>query len=198
MPSLWILALLLLAGSFLLSGVLPAYLRAKSRIHRVDRFAAKYGAWVENDMPSGGERDWLIARGPEMQADAKAVGQGVIYVAPPPMIGGRYRPHYMFSDLAGAQSFGAGVAERLDALTMTQHQLRVQAGHRRRDLSYPWRWVQRAFERIVRLPQYLLRTAGFSDDVSGSTAAKGVGVLWSLVVGAATVGAFVLSLLEHV
>ena len=134
-----------------------------------------------------------------MQADAAKVGQGVIHVAPPIGVGGGpFRPQFIFSDLAGATTFGVDSQERLDALTMSKHQLRVQAKHRRGDLVKPWRWVQLAFERLVRFPRYLLKTAGFSDSVSGSVAARGVGLLWSVLVGAATIGAFALSLMDRV
>lgn len=193
-----LIAVLVIGGSFALSGVAPAYLRSKSRVFRVDRFAKRYRQWAEEGSPDGDAREWLIARGSEMQADAAAVGQGVVYVAPPIAIGGGpYRPQHIFSDLAGVTTFGVESGERLDALTRTQHQVRIQRKHRRRDLFFPWRWIQLAFERLVGCPRYLLKVAGFSDAVAGSSAARGVGVLWSILVGAATIGAFVLSLLDH-
>jgi hypothetical protein len=102
----WLIAALALGGSFVLSGVVPAYLRSKSRVVRVDRFAKWYRDWVEDDFPAGEARDWLIARGLEMQANAAAVGQGVVYVAPPMAIGGGpYRPQHIFSDLAWGDDF---------------------------------------------------------------------------------------------
>ncbi len=193
----WLIAALVLGGSFALSGVVPAYLRSKSRVFRVDRFAKRYRGWVEDDFPDGEAREWLIARGSEMQADAAAVGQGVVYVAPPIAVGGGpYRPQHIFSDLAGVTTFGVASRERLDALTRTQHQVRVQRKLRRRDLFLPWRWIQLAFERLVGFPRYLLKAAGFSEAVAGSSAARGVGVIWSVLVGAATIGAFALSLLD--
>jgi hypothetical protein len=194
----WLIAALVFGGSFVLSGVLPAYFRAKGRSFRARRFATRYRAWVEADNPSRDDRDWLIARGAEMQADAAKVGQGVVHIAPPPAAGGGpFRPQYIFSDLAGMTTFGVETSERLDALTQTQYQLGVQARYRFRDLLLPWRWIQLAFERLISFPRYLLKVAGFSDAVSGSTAARGVGVVWSLIVGLATIGAFVLSLLDY-
>jgi hypothetical protein len=121
-----------------------------------------------------------------------------VHIAPPPAAGGGpFRPQYIFSDLAGMTTFGVESLERVDVLTQTEYQLGVQARHRFRDLFMPWRWIQLAFERLIRLPRYLLKTAGFPDSVSGSAAARGVGVVWSLIVGLATIGALVLSLLDY-
>jgi hypothetical protein len=199
MPNPWLLGAAVLLGAFLLSGVTPRYSRARARVRRVERWAERYRGWVDGGQSAGDDRDWLIGRGPEMQADAKVVGLGVVYVAPPAAVGGGpFQPHFMFSDLAGVTTFGAGTAERLIELTKVEHQVRVLAGIRRRDLVAPWRWVQLAFERLVRFPQYLLRTAGFSDSVAGSAAARGAGLAWSGIVGLATVGAFVLGVADRV
>lgn len=42
----------------------------------------------------------------------------------------------------------------------------------------------------------MLRRAGFGDKVTDSTGARIVSVVWSLVIGAATIGAFVVGLLS--
>lgn len=195
----WLVAALVLGGSFVLSGVVPAYLRARGRVFRTRRFTKRFRAWVEEGREDSGDREWLIARGAEMQADAAKVGQGVVHIAPPLAAGGGpFRPQYIFSDLTGMTTFGVGDAERLDALTRTEYQVGLQARHRFRDLFLPWRWIQLAFERLIRFPRYVLKAAGFSDAVSSSPAARGIGVIWSLLVGLATIGAFAMSLIDHI
>jgi hypothetical protein len=65
----------------------------------------------------------------------------------------------------------------------------------RRDLLNPWRWVALAFERVVRFPRYVLAQAGFGPSVTESRTVRVVTVAWALVVGASTIGAFVVALL---
>lgn len=133
-----------------------------------------------------------------MQRDAMAMGHGVMYIAPPPMLGGgAYQPHQFFADLFDEQTNSVGNARvRLDDLATIVHETRGQAEQRRRDLLNPWAWLRLAFERVVRFPRYVLRHAGFSKKVTDSTGARIVAVAWSLLVGAATIGGFVLAALK--
>jgi hypothetical protein len=184
-----------MAASFLVSGVLPSFRQERRRSKRVREFRAKYYAWVEGEEDN---REWLLARQAEMQRDAHRVGLGTTYVAPPPAIGGgSYRPHQMFMDLLGQQSYSDNVTVqvRLDTLATVEHELGAQVDKARRDLLNPARWIRLAFERIARLPRYLLKTAGFSDNVTNSGFARAATVLWSFLVGAATIASFVLLLM---
>jgi hypothetical protein len=52
-----------------------------------------------------------------------------------------------------------------------------------------------SFDRLVAFPRYVLRRAGFTK-AADSTAARLVTVAWSLLVGAASIGGFVLALLK--
>ena len=75
------------------------------------------------------------------------------------------------------------------------HETGEQEAQRKRDLYNPWAWARLAFERLVGFPRYVLRHAGFSPGVTDSTAVRLVSVLWSLLVGAAGIGGFVLALM---
>jgi hypothetical protein len=193
-PVVYVVAVL--AALFALSGVLPAYLRARARAARVRAFRENYDAFVEGDSL---RRNWLTARRLEMQRDAEAVGQGVTYVAPPPAIGGgQYAPHQMFADLYNQQSYTDNVTGRfrLDALTTVEHTASNVARKRRAEVFNPGAWARRAFERLVRFPRYLLHQVGFAREVSDSRGTRIVTVVWSLCVGGATIGAFVLGLIQ--
>jgi len=135
-----------------------------------------------------------------MQRDANRVGLGTTYVAPPPAIGGgSYRPHQMFMDLLGQQSYSDNVTVqvRLDTLATVEHELDAQVNQTCRHLLNPAKWIQLAFERIAGLPRYLLKTAGFSDNVTNSGFARIVTVVWGFLVGAATIASFVLLLVTE-
>lgn len=66
----------------------------------------------------------------------------------------------------------------------------------RRDLRNPWSWTRLAFERVIGFPRYVLRNAGFSQEVTGSTRVRIVTVVWSFLVGASGIGAFVLGIVQ--
>jgi hypothetical protein len=204
----------LLVASFVISGVVPRYLSVRRRLPRVEEFERQYRAYsgardqdYENtsyhygppahDEKSSELRSWLVARRNEMQRDAQEVGKGIVYVAPPPMIGGPFRPHSYFSDLFDEQSFtDHGPQYRLDELATIIHDTRNQARRWKRDVFNPWAWVRLAFERIVRFPYYVLRRSGFSDKAVASTGARIVTAVWSVLVGAATIAGFVVTLLH--
>ena len=193
--SLAIYCAAVLIAVFFVSGVAPRYRRTVERLRRVELFAQNYIALLEGDR---NKRGWLAARADEMQADAQSVGRGVTYVAPPPMLGGgAYTPHQMFSDLFNRQSYTDNVTDalRLEVIAGVQHQLQRRVEQRRRELRNPLAWLRIAFERLVRFPRYLLRQAGFSKRVTDSSLTRAVTVAWSLIVGAATIGAFVVGLL---
>jgi hypothetical protein len=181
----------------------------------VREFASRYAAYTQSrerdyqgsispagdEPPQGQEslvlRRWLAARRNEMQRDAQAVNKGVRYVAPPPAIGGGYRPHYYFLDLFDEQSFtGYGSDFRQDELSTIIHEVERLRLRSRHDLYNPWAWVRHAFERVVGFPRYVLRRAGFSKAVTGSTGAKVATVVWSGLVGGATIGGFIVGLLQ--
>jgi hypothetical protein len=207
-----------LVVTFVLSGVLPRYIEWRDRVRRVQEFKRQYRRWVdavekfdgvsgyggpppdllaalaESNKLADEIRPWLTARRNEMQRDAKAVGKGVMYVAPPPMIGGSYKPHAYFLDLFDAQTDSIGSrAYRLDDLVTIVHESEWQRDLRRRDLYNPAAWGRLAFERVVRFPAYVLKLVGFSEKTAGSSAVKVVSAVWSLLVGAATIAGFVVT-----
>jgi hypothetical protein len=193
----WLAIILLVVGfalvCFLLAGVLPHFLGAKRRRARVEAFLRNFSAYLGGNQ---GLRGWLSAHSVEMQDDAESVGLGVTYVAPPPMFGGgRYLPHPMFGDLFNRQTYADVVspAYKREVLLAALHEVRSREAERRRDLLNPMAWVRLAFERLVGFPRYLLRTAGFSERVVDSSAARIITVLWGLLVGAATIGSFVVA-----
>lgn len=216
MIALYVLAVLVVA--FLASGVLPRYIATKARRIRVETFDKAYNEWAdlhERDYvmsssyyvdPVRDEREnepvderrmaelraFLVARRTTMQRDAQAVGKGVMYIAPPPMIGGNYQPHSYFADLFDEQTNSVGsTSVRRDDLATIVHETRRQERRRRADLRNPWAWLRLTFERIVGLPAYVLRVAGFGASVTGSAPVKVSGVIVAL----ATVGAFVVGVL---
>lgn len=208
-----------LVVTFALSGVRPRHTEWRDRVRRVQEFERRYRRWVgaveklDGEYGHGGPppevfealdeaskiasevRPWLTARRDEMQRDAAAVGRGVIYVAPPPMIGGSYKPHAYFLDLFDRQTDSIGSRSyRLDDLVTIIHEAEAQRDARRRDLYNPGAWVRRAFERLVGFPAYVLKLVGFSDETAGSSAVKAISALWSLGVGGVTIAGFVLTL----
>lgn len=213
--ALYILAVLALV--FMVSGVIPRHREIKRRRRRVEEFERRYRAYCEardedyadrtggysygGPTPEGSAaseiRAWLVPRRDEMQRDARAVGSGIIHIAPPPMIGGGYQPHAFFSDLFDDQTNSVGsTSYRCDALATIAHETRSQEMVAKRALRDPWTWTRLAFERVVGFPRYVLRRAGFSTKVADSAGARIVSVVWSLLVGAATIGAFVLGLIQ--
>lgn len=212
MLALYILAVLL--ALFVVSGVLPRYHAWRDRGVRVEEFESQDRAYLaaqERDAvgvisdfgqpPEGEEaahlRSWLSARRAEMQRDARSVGKGVNFVAPPPVAGGgRYVPHPYYSDLFDEQSFAElGSSFRLDDLATIRHEVELQHRLRRGDLYNPWAWTRLSFERVIAFPRYVLRRAGFAK-TADSTAARLVTVVWSFLVGAAGIGGFVVTLLR--
>lgn len=200
--ALWLKILVLVLGvlalAFLISGVVPRYVLTRRRLARTEEFLDNYNAYLGGDQA---KTNWLAARSLQMQHDAEAVGLGIAYIAPPPMIGGGpYQAHGMFADIFGHQSYADAVAPAFKVQTLLQviQQLDDRWRARRNDLLNPLRWLQLAFERIVRFPRYLLKTAGFSSRVTESGFARVVTVIWSLVVGIATIGAFVLAIIQFV
>ena len=201
------------AALFVISGVLPTYLTWSQRGPRVEAFDRHYRAYLDarqrdaetsinpyGPSPLGEKstelRAWLSARRNEMQRDAESVGTGVVYVAPPPAVGGGgYVRHDYFSDLFGQQSFtDYPPTLRLDNLATIRHEVALRCRQSKSDLFKPWRWAQLSFERVVRVPRYILRLAGFTK-AAESTAARAVTVVWSILVGASTIGAFVVALI---
>lgn len=184
-----------LAASFVISGVLGRYLAVKRRRPRVQAFLENYIAYAEGDNT---RLQWLLDRSVEMQQDAEAVGLGVTYVAPPPMIGGGpFQPHQMFGDLLNRQAYTDNVTQgfRLETLSKVVYELARREKAYKRDLFNPLAWLRRSFERIVGFPRYLLRIAGFSTRVTDSTGARILTVLWAIIVGAATIGSFVVGVI---
>lgn len=200
---------------FVISGVVPRYRTTVARRRRAEAFEAKYSAYVEerereyqsahgcygSELPHGQRaaelRAWLVASRNDMQRDAQAVGKGITYVAPPPMIGGPFRPHSYFADLFDEQSFtGHGTQFRQDELATTCHELRRQEALRKRAIFNPWAWTRLAFERIVRCPRYVLTLAGFDTKVTDSTGVRVVTALWSFVVGAATIASLIVAVAQ--
>jgi hypothetical protein len=198
MPT-WLSILLLVLGivalAFIASGVLPRYRKARGRLRRVNEFLTNYGAFSQGDQAKG---PWLAARSAQMQRDAESVGQGVGYVAPPPMFGGGYLPHPMFADLFNRQSFTDDVTPevRVQVLLTTLHDLQTREDQRRSELLNPLQWVRLAFERIVGFPRYLLRVAGFSEKVTESRRARIFTLIWAAAVGLAGIGSFVVAIIR--
>lgn len=113
------------------------------------------------------------------------------------MLGGAYQPHAFFSDLFDNQTNSVGSQGfRCEELAKIAHETRTQQERAKRALFNPWTWTRLAFERLVGFPRYVLRRAGFSDKVMDSTGARIVSVIWSLLIGAATIGAFAVGLLS--
>jgi hypothetical protein len=201
-------------ATFALSGVVPCYRAIRARRERIEAFEANYRRWsdlhgeminaeewigaaVPDDISEASDRamqeaaplrGWLVARRDEMQGDAQAAGRGTVYTAPPPMIGGGYQPHYYFSDLFDAQTYAEHSSSfRVDELTTILHTTLQQERHARRALWSPWRWVQLSFERLLRFPAYVLRAAGFSESAANAPSTRAIGILWSFLVGVATI-----------
>lgn len=205
-----------LVAVFFASGVLTRWLEWRARLCRVREFERRYRDWVEDagDVPDEWDligtvvtseqtvaigtteksRAWLVARRNEMQRDARSVGKGVMYVAPPPMIGGSFKPHPYFLDLFDEQTDSIGSTRvRLDDLVTIIHEVEAQVGYRRHDLFNPAAWLRLTFTRLVRFPAWVLRTAGFSEQTASNAAVKAMGAAWSLLVGAAGIAGFVWS-----
>ena len=183
---------------FVVSGVLLRWRSEKARYRRVRDFAHDYRAWLEADGAEEARlRMSLAARRDQMQRDAQSVGKGIMYVAPPPMMGGgSYQAHPYFSDLFGTQSYAEyGPTFRLDELATILYEVdRAKAGWRRGVLN-PWAWVRLSFERLIGFPKYVLRQAGFSNTVTNSTGVRILTVVWSILVGSSTIGAFIVGLI---
>lgn len=83
----------------------------------------------------------------------------------------------------------------MDELATIRHEVNASKAFRRGDLLNPWHWARLSFERVVRFPRYVLTLAGFrkAADARGT---RIVTVVWSIVVGASTIGAFVIGLLQ--
>lgn len=199
---------------FLFSGVLPRYRECVGRLPRVIEFERRYREYADADRNAHADRDivytavtpeqeaagrraeelrpWLVARRNEMQRDAQSVGKGVMYVAPPPMIGGSYKPHSYFLDLFDEQTDSIGSSRvRLDDLVTIIHEVEWQRDLRRRDLYNPAAWTRLTFLRLVRSPAHALRAAGFSKDAAATTVVKVFGAIWSGLVGAAGIAGLV-------
>jgi hypothetical protein len=202
-----------LAVLFAVSGVLPRYRRWIKRADRVAEFEEQFVAYAElreRDLQAApgyqrsSESDetlrlraWLAARRNEMQRDAESVGKGAIYVAPPPMIGGGpYVRHVIFADLFDEQSYTDHPDSfRVDELATIRHEVDVSKAFRTGDLLNPWHWARLSFERVVKFPRYVLTLAGFHKAADGR-ATRIVTVVWSIVVGGSTIGAFVVGLIQ--
>ncbi len=203
----------LLGVLFVLSGVVPRYREWDERLTRVREFESKYrtlttAAGIRSGVQPAGSgasrhaldewevagdtlttvRPWLVARRNRMQADAESVGKGVWHVAPPPAIGGAFVPHQIFLDLFDEQSQSIGSEQvRLDDLATITHEVEWLRSHRKRDLFNPWAWLRWSFVNVLRFPAWVLRVAGFSESVTGSTGVRAVSVVWSLLVGGVTI-----------
>jgi hypothetical protein len=215
---LYVLAVLV--AVFTVSGVVPRYRVWAARLGRVEEFDRQYRAWVEADsslpdyetirsvtLPddfagaadtaaslASELRPWLVARRNEMQRDAESVGKGVMHIAPPPLIGGGYVRHAFFLDLFDDQTNSIGSTRvRVDDLATIIHEVRRIRDLRRRSMFNPWAWVRLSFERVIAFPRYVLSHAGFSK-AADSTTARALTVVWSLVVGVSTIGAFVIGI----
>jgi hypothetical protein len=189
---LFVVAVFVLA--FVLSGVLSRYRLAHKRRERAQAFLTNYLAYNRGE---AGLEAWLIARSSEMQRDAQSVGLGVTYIAPPPMLGGGYQPHPMFADLFNHQAYSESVtpAYRAQVLVTAIHDLANRENESWRDLLNPLTWLRLMFERVIGFPRYLLHVAGFSERVTESSSTRVVTVVWSLVVGAAGIGSFVVAVI---
>jgi hypothetical protein len=101
----------------------------------------------------------------------------------------------MFTDLLSEQTFAdemVGPQERLDTLTTVEYEVDARRHTAVIRIFNPGSWVRLAFERIARLPRYLLQTAGFSAKVTESGFARVVTAVWSFLVGGATIATFAL------
>jgi hypothetical protein len=209
-------ALAALVVVFVVSGVLPRYFESRARRQRVQKFGREYAAYgdlrdadyerkgVQYDDPpfsseSKAARSWLIARRDEMQRDAAALGKGVIHLAPPAAEGGGpWRSHEYFADLFGEQTYAYILPAnyRADALTTLVYEAEAVEGGRRWALWNPWQWLRLSFERVVAFPRYVLTIAGFSPNVTDSSTVRVVTAIWSLLVGVAGIGSFVVTALH--
>jgi hypothetical protein len=214
-----------LTVAFVLSGVVSRYRTIRARRLRVEKFRDNYSEWVGHaeqiidgedfigaviprDASAASElaaqeaeklRPWLVARRDEMQRDAQVLGHGVVTIQPPPMVGGPIRHHGVYADLFDEQSYAAdvvGASFRKDDLATIIHEAHRCEDRTRRDLYNPLQWVRLAFERIVGFPRYALRVAGFGENVTESTGVRVASAIWSIAVGVATIGAFVVSLIN--
>jgi hypothetical protein len=216
--------LAVLVGTFVISGVVPRSREVVARRKRVEEFERQYAKWAgadsvfpddDNDLigtvvpaewgtamdearPVVDKlRPWLVARRDEMQRDARAAGRGVMYVAPPPMIGGGYVAHYYFTDLFDTQTNSVGSSSfRIDELASIVHETKAQEEQRRRDTVNPWAWLRLSFERTIGFPRYVLRHVGFSEQAADSTGARLVAAVWSFAVGGAGIAGFVISVIK--
>jgi phosphatidylethanolamine-binding protein (PEBP) family uncharacterized protein len=97
-------------------------------------------------VPEGKEttkhRVWLTERRNEMQRDAQSVGKGIVYVGPPPAMGGQYQPHSYFADLFGDQTYTDEYPPnfRLSELATVIHELQSRERQRLRDTFNPRSW----------------------------------------------------------
>lgn len=184
-----------LALLFVVSGVLPGWLQARARRERVQEFERHY---LSHEAGDSSERAWLIARRLEMQRDAESLGRGATMIAPPPAVGGYVQAHCYFAELFDETPYALmvqGDAFLANELASTNHELTTRERDAKWRLANPWAWLRLSFERVAGLPRYVLRQAGFKA-AADSTGARIVTVLWSALVGIATIGAFVLALLD--
>lgn len=183
-----------LALLFVVSAVLPRWLDARARRRRVTEFERRYLAHEAGDES---ERPWLIARRTEMQRDAQKLGRGLITIAPPPAVGGHVTQHAYFGELFDETPYALMVMRDdflQNELATIGHELEGQTRRAKRNMLNPWAWLRLSFEQVVGLPRYIIKQAGFSE-AADSKAARIVTVLWSVLVGVAGIGSFVLALL---
>jgi len=184
-----------LALLFVASGVLPAWFDARARRGRVQEFERHY---LAHEVGEGSEKPWLITRRLEMQRDVESLGRGTSMVAPPPAVGGYVQTHRYFAELFDETPF-ALMSQPDDflanELASVGHELTTREREAKRRLFNPWAWLRLSFERVAALPRYVLRQAGFLE-AADSTGARVLTVLWSALVGTATISGFVLALLD--
>jgi hypothetical protein len=214
-----------LTVAFFLSGVVSRHRTNRARRLRVEKFCDNYSQWAKHAeqvidgeefigsilpddgwaaselaaQEAGKLRPWLIARRDEMQRDAQVLGHGVVTIQPPPLVGGPIRNHGFYADLFDEQSYAAdvvGTSFRLDDLATIIYEAHRSEARTFRDIYNPLQWLRLAFERIVGLPRYALRVAGFGENVTESTGVRVASASWSIVVGVATIGAFVVSIVN--
>jgi hypothetical protein len=111
--------------------------------------------------------------------------------------GGRYVAHQMFGDLFNRQSFTDNVTfdYKLEVLQTAEHELGDRKRRAKHDLFNPWSWIRFSFERLVGFPRYVLAQAGFGSRVTDSGIVRVLTVVWSLLIGAAGIGSFIVGLL---
>lgn len=180
---------------FVVSAVLPRWLDARARYERVTEFERRYLAHEAGDES---QRPWLIARRAEMQRDAQKLGRGHMVIAPPPAVGGHVTQHAYFGELFDETPYALMVQGDdflKNELATIAHELEGQTRRAKRNMLNPWAWLRLSFEQVVGLPRYIIKRAGFSAAAADSKAARIVTVLWSVVVGIAGIGSFVLALL---